>query len=408
MKTKVTVFGLGYIGLPTAGILAENGFEVLGIDVEKSVVESINSGKVHISEPDLNDLIAKNVNNGNLRASTEPIESDVFIIAVPTPFKCSEKENKHNLPEPDLKYIFQVINSISRVLKKNNLIILESTSPIGTTKKIQSEIIKSTGFDKDDCKIAYCPERVIPGNILKELVNNDRVVGGVNKSSTELAKKFYSGFCKGNIFTTDSNTAEMVKLSENAYRDVNIAFANELSIICENKDINVRELIKIANCHPRVNILNPGAGVGGHCIAIDPWFIAWDQPENTPLIQTSRKVNNQKTEWIIKKIKSYIISFKKNISREPIVGIMGLAFKADCDDLRESPALKIFQTLKDQFPNIYPCDPYVNPKNINFEIFDREFVINKSDLLVFLVSHSAFADLNIKSKRVIDICGILG
>ncbi len=395
------VIGLGYIGLPTAALLANSGYQVSGLDINHKVVEKINKGVIHIVEPSLDELVKKAIRNGSLKARTSPISADIFLIAVPTPFKKTSGE----IPIPNIDYVFQAIKTILGVLKSGDLIIIESTCPLGTTKNISEIIYKESGKNIDEINIAYCPERVLPGNIIKELISNDRVIGGLTSKASFEAKKFYSSFCKGNLYTTNAKTAELIKLTENAYRDVNIAFANELSILCDSVDINVGELISLANHHPRVNILQPGCGVGGHCIAIDPWFIAHEAPEITPLIQTARKVNNLKSKWVVKKIITRSNQLEKELSRKPIIGCMGLSFKANVDDLRESPALEITSTLIDLGENILVCDPNIISHS-NIQIDTIETVIKGSDILVFLVAHKEFSTIDLKDINIIDFCGI--
>ncbi|KZX77653.1 UDP-N-acetyl-D-mannosaminuronic acid dehydrogenase, partial [Oleiphilus sp. HI0009] len=321
---SVCVMGLGYIGLPTASLLGTKGYQVTGVDVSPKVVETINQGKIHIVEPDLDLLVKSAVNSGNLKASLEPCKADVFIIAVPTPFKEGY--------EPDLSYVEQATRNIAPFVESGNLVILESTSPVGTTDLV-AKILSEAGHDtQGDVFVAHCPERVLPGRILIELVQNDRIVGGINEASTDAAATFYKEFVSGEVLETSAKTAELSKLTENSFRDVNIAFANELSLICDQEHIDVWELISLANRHPRVNILQPGPGVGGHCIAVDPWFIIHRNPEQAKLIRTAREVNDHKPEWVISKVREKAERFKR-----PVIACLGLAFKADVDDLRESP-----------------------------------------------------------------------
>tara|TARA_B100000287_G_C20664050_1_gene791139 strand:- start:1113 stop:2327 length:1215 start_codon:yes stop_codon:yes gene_type:complete len=396
-----SVIGLGYIGLPSAAVIADSKFEVIGVDLNPIIVNTVNNGETHIVEPNLDVLVKKVVQKGYLKAQTKPSESDVFLIAVPTPFKKKES----NMPEPNTDYVMSAIDSIISVLKPRDLIIIESTCPVGTTSMVRNFIAKKINFDINQVYIAYCPERVIPGNIIKELINNDRVIGGINTESGEAAKRFYLMFCKGEILITDDKTAEMVKLTENAFRDVNIAFANELSMISDELNINIDELIALSNHHPRVNILNSGCGVGGHCIAVDPWFIASRSPNKTPLIQTARRVNDNKMQWVVNKIteKSEKLEFK--IKRKPIIGILGLAYKSDVDDLRESPAVKIANQLICNGEMIKICEPYINNHD-TLEIFSLEEVLNKSDFVVALVAHKMFKKINLDSEKFLDFCGI--
>ncbi len=401
---KVCVMGLGYIGLPTAALLANRGYEVVGVDVKRDVVEIINSGKIHIKEPGLDTFVKAAVQSGKLKAYIKPKESDVFIIAVPTPFYNDNSE----VPKPNIEYVLDATNIIAPYLKEGNIVILESTSPVGTTEKITNLLkkIRPELFKNDDIRlyIAHCPERVLPGRIMKELIENDRIVGGINKRSSEVVADFYRTFVSGKVLTTDAKTAELCKLVENSYRDVNIAFANELSIICDKYDIDVWELRELANRHPRVNILFPGVGVGGHCIAVDPWFIVSDAPEEAKLIKTAREVNNYKTEWVIEKIKNEILKYELENRKKPKVALMGLAFKPDIDDLRESPALYIARKLNSEFDNLIFVEPNIE-KFDEFEITDYNKAIEEADIIVFLVAHKEFRDLDVKDKKILDFCG---
>jgi UDP-N-acetyl-D-mannosaminuronic acid dehydrogenase len=326
----ICVLGLGYIGLPTAALLASNGYEVVGVDLSRDAVETINKGQIHIVEPDLDAFVRSAVAAGNLKAFTAPQAADIFIICVPTPFH----EGEGN-PQPNIDYVLAATVSIAAFVRPGNLVILESTSPVGTTEKM-SAVLADSGIDVSKISIAYCPERVLPGKIMTELVENDRVVGGLTTEATALVADFYKTFVRGEVLETDSRTAEMCKLTENSFRDVNIAFANELSMICAKEGIDIWNLIKLANRHPRVNILQPGAGVGGHCIAVDPWFIVARDPENARLIRSAREVNNSKTTWTIDQIKVATSNASARIGRKPRVACLGLAFKPDIDDLRES------------------------------------------------------------------------
>jgi len=386
---KVCVIGLGYIGLPTATVLAHNGFEVHGVDINEKAVELINNEQVHIYEPDLDIMVKKAVESGNLKASVVPEKADVFIIAVPTPFKENHK--------PDLTYVEQATRSISPYLEPGNIVILESTSPVGTTEKVAEWILEERAdlsIDENHEKrifVSHCPERVLPGKILKELIENDRIIGGINEESTKRTVEFYKNFVKGKILETNARTAELSKLTENAFRDVNIAFANELSMICDELNINVWELINLANHHPRVNILQPGPGVGGHCIAVDPWFIVDAAPETAKLIRTARMVNDSKPYFIIEKIKEAT----KNL-QNPTIACLGLAFKANVDDLRESPAVKIVKELSAIYDQtIYVAEPHIEelPKELlefNVQLIKTEDAIEKADVVVLLVDHDYF------------------
>ena len=398
---KVCVVGLGYVGLPTASLLANRGFRVHGVDVNPMVMEFITQGKAHISEPDLDVLVRAAVNSGNLTAGLEPMSADVFIIAVPTPF-----QDNH---VPDVSYVEAATRAIAPYIAEGNLIILESTSPVGTTEKVAVWLKElRPELDVDALiYIAHCPERVLPGQTLKELVVNDRVIGGVNSASADKAAEFYRKFVTGEVLCTLSRTAELAKLAENAFRDVNIAFANELSIICDKLDINVWELIKLANRHPRVNILQPGPGVGGHCVAVDPWFIVDSAPEEARLIRMAREVNDSKPDFVVAKVKEAAARFK-----EPKIACLGLSYKADIDDLRESPAVKVVEKLlKANLGEILIVEPYIKslPKSFRqwqkLDLFSLETAINEADILVFLVNHKTFKDIAsdfLRKKIVID------
>lgn len=395
---NICVVGLGYIGLPTASLLATKGYKVHGVDVSPKVVETINRGNIHIVEPGLDILVKSAVQSGNLKAGLEPIESDVFIIAVPTPFK----EGKR----PDLSYVESATRVITSYLKPGNLVILESTSPVGTSDEVVAEIIKDSGFTiGEDVFVAHCPERVLPGRILIELVENDRVVGGVDELSTQLAIEFYETFVSGEVLPATAKTAEMVKLTENSFRDVNIAFANELSMICDREGISVWDVISLANRHPRVNILNPGPGVGGHCIAVDPWFIVDRSPEESQLIRTAREVNDRKPEWVIERVRNKAAKFKK-----PVIGCLGLAFKADVDDLRESPAVEIVERLiEEKLGDILICEPMI-ASHPHYDLSSLENVLKNSDILVLLVDHKPFKKIKptmVSEKILIDTRGVI-
>lgn len=398
---KIVVMGLGYIGLPTASMLATKGHTVLGVDINESAVNTINSGHIHIVEPDLDLLVRSAVNSGNLRASLTPEEADTFILAVPTPFK-SENGNPK---APDLSHIEAAAHAIAPYLRAENLVILESTSPVGTTEVVEN-IIRTLRPDlAGRVHTAHCPERVLPGQILRELVDNDRIIGGTTKAAIVKARTLYKTFCNGAILETDSRTAELSKLVENSFRDVNIAFANELSLICDRLDINVWETIALANRHPRVNILQPGPGVGGHCIAVDPWFIVSSAPEESRLIRTAREVNDAKPEWVLNKVRCKAARFK-----DPVIGCLGITFKANIDDLRESPAMDITQLLiHANIGEVMVCDPNVAHNKVSFPLYDLKEVIKKSDILLLLVDHHEFTEIDfeiIKDKVVIDTKGV--
>jgi len=399
----INIIGLGYIGLPTAAILADSGYKVRGVDISHDIIKKINNGETHFYEPDLDELVVKNISNGNLEAKINSCPSDIFIICVPTPFKLI-----NGIRTPDITYIDSAAEEISKYVKKGDLIILESTSPVGTTKRLAEKINTFIG-GIDGIHFAYCPERVLPGNIIKELVDNDRIVGGLDEVSTDKAVSFYKTFINGSIHATNANTAEMCKLTENSFRDVNIAFANELSIVCHEYDINERELIKLANFHPRVNILQPGVGVGGHCIAVDPWFLISDLPNETKLIKSAREVNLNKTEWVIGKIIQKINHFIMESKLDPTIACMGVSFKANVDDLRESPALEVALKLKDLYQEVLIVDPNIQ-KSDNFELAELEFALSAADIFIFLVGHDDFSSERVvavvKSKSYIDFTGV--
>ncbi len=407
---KVSVIGLGYIGLPTAAVIASRGVEVVGVDVSQHAVDTINQGKIHIVEPDLDMLVQSAVTTGKLRATTEPEPADVFLIAVPTPFSDGHK--------PDVSFIEAAVKKMAPVLEKGNLVILESTSPVGTTEKISqwlSEIRADLSFphqsrEQADIQIAHCPERVLPGYVIQELVTNDRVIGGLTPYCAEKAKTLYQLFVKADCIITDANTAEMAKLTENSFRDVNIAFANELSMICDKLNINVWELIKLANRHPRVNILNPGAGVGGHCIAVDPWFIVDSAPDQARLIRTAREVNDSKPEFVINKIRKVAEAFK-----QPKIALLGLAFKADIDDLRESPAVSIAEkVINESLGEVLIVEPHIKELPDKLQANHVKLVnltdgISAANIIVSLTDHSVFKQVKpsiLHEKIIIDARGI--
>lgn len=403
MKSKtINVIGLGYIGLPTAALLASEGYSVYGTDISKHAVDTINRGEIHIVEPDLDALVRSAVIGGRLKASTLPQAGDVYMICVPTPFHESGA-----IPQPNIDYVLAATRSIATFVKSGDLVILESTSPVGTTEQLEA-VLREAGAKVENVHIAYCPERVLPGKIMTELVANDRVVGGLTPAATKAVAEFYRTFVRGEILETDSKTAEMCKLTENSFRDVNIAFANELSLICDKEGINVWNLIQLANRHPRVNILQPGAGVGGHCIAVDPWFIVARDVENAKLIRTARQVNNRKTDWVIEKIKIAAADSAAKTGRKPTIACLGLAFKPDIDDLRESPALHVALALKSQGYNVISVEPNIDSHD-SFTIVELEQALKSADVIAVLVKHREFVEPKIQnqlsSKGALDFCG---
>ncbi|MEY3106783.1 MAG: UDP-N-acetyl-D-mannosamine dehydrogenase [Pseudomonadota bacterium] len=392
---KICVLGLGYIGLPTAALLANKGYDIQGVDIDQRTVDIINRGGIHIVEPELDTFVKAAVNSGRLKADIKPSLADVFIIAVPTPF--------HEGFVPNIDYVCAATLSIVPYIRPGNLVILESTSPVGTTDKI-SELLAENGVDIARIHIAHCPERVLPGKIMKELVENDRIVGGLTNQATHITANFYRDFVQGGVLETDARTAEMAKLTENSYRDTNIAFANELSILCDKFDIDVWELIRLANRHPRVNILQPSAGVGGHCIAIDPWFIVHKGGQDAKLIRTAREVNTYKTQWTLEKIKNTALAFEKDRPTKAKVACMGLAFKPDIDDLRESPALLITQSLVDEGIDVLAVEPNIKSYD-GLTLVNYQDAIREADIVVFLVAHKEFRGL--KVMNALDFCGVL-
>lgn len=412
--SHICVIGLGYIGLPTAATFAAYGVTVTGVDVNEYAVEMINQGKVHIVEPDLDMLVRDVVAKGTLSAQMTPVAADAYIVAVPTPFQANH--------DPDLKYIEAASKALAPFLTAGNLVILESTSPVGATEQMAewlSQARPDLSFpqqagEQADIRIAHCPERVLPGKVLQELISNDRIVGGMTTKCSRAACDLYNVFVEGSCVTTNARTAEMCKLTENSFRDVNIAFANELSMICDKLDIDVWELIALANRHPRVNILQPGPGVGGHCIAVDPWFIVSKTPDEAKLIRIAREVNESKPEWVIAKVNEKVIEFLRDHPEKSIkdvtVACYGLAFKADIDDLRESPALNITKKLAQQGLNILAIEPNIQeiPQNISksVELVDLEQGVN-GDIHLFLVNHQQFkAALNKNDKYIVDTIGL--
>ncbi|MEX2964190.1 UDP-N-acetyl-D-mannosamine dehydrogenase [Microbulbifer sp. TYP-18] len=418
---SLTVMGLGYIGLPTAAVFASRKIRVCGVDVNEKTVYTINKGEIHIVEPDLDIVVRSTVTENYLRASLEPKEADAFIISVPTPFK-----DEHT---PDLSYIEAAATAISPKLKKGDLVILESTSPVGATEHMAKGIagfrpdlripIENRSEGEFDIFVAHCPERVLPGHVMRELVENDRIIGGMTKQCAEIAKSLYEVFVEGDCLLTDVRTAEMAKLTENAFRDVNIAFANELSMIADKLDINVWELINLANKHPRVSILQPGCGVGGHCIAVDPWFIVSAAPDVAKITHAARKVNDSKPEWVIKKVREAASFLSKENSVDTAASItiacFGLAFKPDIDDLRESPALEITRRLAEEHPGrVLAVEPNIESDKFpdsdhGFNLVSSVKALQEADILVMLVDHKEFKAIDrssVISKQIIDTKGL--
>lgn len=418
----ISIIGLGYIGLPTAAVFASRKKRVIGVDVNQNAVDTINRGEIHIVEPDLDMVVHAAVVEGYLRATTQPEPADAFLIAVPTPFK-SDDNGDH---EPDLCYIESASKSIAPVLKKGDLVILESTSPVGATEQMAAWLAEArpdlsfpqTHGEASDIRVAHCPERVLPGHVLRELVQNDRVIGGMTAKCSAAAARLYKTFVEGECVITNARTAEMCKLTENSFRDVNIAFANELSMICDKLDINVWELIKLANRHPRVNILQPGPGVGGHCIAVDPWFIVSKTPEQAKLIRAAREVNDSKPQWVIDKVKLAVADFLQSnpdkTTRDVTIACFGLAFKPDIDDLRESPALAIAQQIAATHSGlVLAVEPNIHeiPKKSAGKLIlkNTEQAIEESDVAVILVDHKVFKTIPgsmFSCHRLIDSRGI--
>ena len=391
--------GLGYIGLPTSIIAAKHGIEVIGVDINPKVVEMTNRGKLHIIEPGMETMLQEVVASGALKASTVPEISDAYFMVVPTPFKGNH--------EPDISYVEAATRAVLPLLKDGDLYVIESTSPVGTTDKMANLIFSERPELKGKIYIAYCPERVLPGNVIYELVHNDRVIGGIDEPSTDKAIEFYSRFVTGTLHRTNCKTAEMCKLTENSSRDVQIAFANELSLICDKAGINVWELINLANKHPRVNILQPGCGVGGHCIAVDPYFITADFPMESKIIASAREINNYKSFWCAEKIQNEMLKFELENHRKPWVAMMGLAFKPNIDDLRESPAKSIATKVMQSCNNaqIMLVEPNIEEHNV-LKLTHYKDAYEKADIVAFLVNHREFAELNYRNDvKVLDFCG---
>ena len=397
---KACFMGLGYIGLPTAIIAAKHGIEILGVDINPKVVKMTNEGRLHIVEPGMEDLLREVVEQGMLKASTKPEVCDAYFMVVPTPFKGNH--------EPDVSYVESATRSVIPLLKEGDLYVIESTSPVGTTEKMADIIFAVRPDLKGKIHIAYCPERVLPGNVIYELVHNDRVIGGLTPEATDKAIEFYSQYVTGQLHKTNSRTAEMCKLTENSSRDVQIAFANELSMVCEKAGINVWHLIELANKHPRVNILQPGCGVGGHCIAVDPYFITAAFPREAQIIAKARDINNYKSEWCVERVKSAMFRFELDNKRRPKVAMMGLAFKPNIDDLRESPAKRIVTSVMQSFNNadILVVEPNIKEHNV-FKLTNYQDAYEQADIVVFLTAHNEFKTLPWRDDKVIlDFCGI--
>lgn len=400
MQAKVVTIGLGYIGLPTSALIANSGIAVHGVDISQHVVDTINAGKIHIVEPELDEAVEKAVKNGFLQAGTLPIEADTYLIVVPTPFKGDH--------QPDISYVQSATEGIIPILKEGDLYVIESTSPVGTTEKMMDLVLAKRPELEGKVYFAYCPERVLPGNVMFELVHNDRVIGGVNDESTKKALEFYGQFVQGELHATNARTAEMCKLTENASRDSQIAFANELSLICDKAGINVWELIRLANKHPRVNILQPGCGVGGHCIAVDPYFLTADFPMESRMIAQARETNNYKSFWCAEKVKNARLEFELKNGRQPSIAIMGLAFKPNIDDLRESPAIHIAErVLQDAGDaDMFIVEPNVHEHKV-FKLTDYKQAASVADIVVLLVAHNEFKDLIFSDNQlVLDFCGV--
>jgi UDP-N-acetyl-D-mannosaminuronic acid dehydrogenase len=401
MQPKVVTIGLGYIGLPTSALIAQNEIQVHGVDISRNVVDTINRGEIHIVEPDLDKSVAEAVGKGFLKADVKAVEADTYLIVVPTPFKGNF--------EPDISYVQAATEGIIPLLKEGDLYIIESTSPVGTTEKMMELIYAKRPELKDKIYLAYCPERVLPGNVMYELVHNDRVIGGVNEKSTEKAIAFYAQFVKGELHKTNARTAEMCKLTENASRDSQIAFANELSFICDKAGINVWELIRLANKHPRVNILQPGCGVGGHCIAVDPYFLTADFPMESRMIAQARETNNYKSFWCAEKIREAKKQFQLKNNREPKIALMGLAFKPNIDDLRESPAKYIVQRVLQEANDeeYFIVEPNIEEHNL-FKLTDYQTAVEQADIVALLVAHNEFQNLDFnENQKVLDFCGVV-
>lgn len=399
-RMKACFMGLGYIGLPTAIIAARHGVDVIGVDINPAIVEQTNNGRLHIVEPGLEEMLRDVVKSGALRAASAPETADAYFIVVPTPFKGNH--------QPDISYVEAATRTVAPFLKEGDLYVIESTSPVGTTEKMAEVIFALRPELKGKIHIAYCPERVLPGNVIYELVHNDRVIGGYDDVAARRAADFYAQFVRGELHLTDSKTAEMCKLTENSSRDVQIAFANELSLICDKAGIDVWKLIELANKHPRVNILNPGCGVGGHCIAVDPYFITAEFPKESKIIATAREINIYKSDWCIEKVRAVMFEFELKNHRKPVVAMMGLAFKPDIDDLRESPAKRIVTSVMQSCndADILCVEPNISEHKV-FKLTDYREAYDRADIVVFLTAHTPFRNLpEAPDKLIIDFCGV--
>jgi UDP-N-acetyl-D-mannosaminuronic acid dehydrogenase len=398
-STSVCVVGLGYIGLPTAATLAGAGHRVVGVDTNSTVVDTVNAGRIHIVEPGLAELVSEGVASGMLRAAASPVPADTFLICVPTPLT-----EGGETPTPDVGHVLAAARSVAPVLRPGDLVVIESTCPVGTTEKVIDELARA-GASVDGIRLAYCPERVLPGRILHELVANDRIIGGLDPASAEDARRFYATFVQGALFTTDSRTAEMVKLVENSFRDVNIAFANEISLLSDHLGIDPWEVIDLANRHPRVRILQPGPGVGGHCIAVDPWFIVAQDPETARLIRTARQVNDDKTSWVVQRIEETAARLAAELHRPVRVACLGLAYKPDVDDLRESPSLRVALALIARGIDVLACEPHI-AHHPRLALVNASTAVAQADIVALLVRHTQFAELDLGNKVVLDFCGL--
>ncbi|MDD4614643.1 MAG: UDP-N-acetyl-D-mannosamine dehydrogenase [Caldisericia bacterium] len=391
---KVVVMGLGYIGLPTGAVIADKGISVRGVDIQSHVVDTINQGRIHIVEPDLAALVQNVVSKGFLTAHTTPALADVFMIAVPTPFK-----GDHEL---DISFVEQAAQHITPFLAPGNLILIESTSPVDTTRTIQKQIEEARPELQNKLHFAYCPERVLPGKILQELRSNPRIIGGITPEDAQKAKEFYALFVEGDLYTTNDHTAEMCKLVENSFRDVNIAFANELSMICHSIDVDVMELIHLANKHPRVSILQPGCGVGGHCIAVDPWFLVHQFPQHANLIRQARETNDSKPLWVLSQVDNAISFFKQKHHRSPQIACLGLSFKPNIDDLRESPALHIAKSIHQEYPNVVAVEPNLLLDQVqSIPLCSLEKALQEADIFVVLVAHTPFRTISYPTSAIV-------